>query len=100
MSFKSKIDYCGLADGTSILLKSHTEGASNSIATCANNEGDVVDATVYGHVIDPSNDYAIKTDLTNLSIVLGSVNEVDNKYFMLKQVTIGTSNSGEVTLAA
>lgn len=100
MSFKAKIDYCGLADGTSILLKSHTEGASNSIATCANNEGDVIDATVYGHVIDPSNDYAIKSDLTNLSVVLGSVNTVDNKYFMLKQVTIGTSNSGEVTMAA
>ena len=104
MSFKAKIDYCGLANGTSVLLKSHTEGASNSVATCANDEGDVIDATVYGHVIDPSNDYAIKSDLTDFDIVLGGVNTVQvgsaNKYFMLKQVSINTSNSGEVTMSA
>lgn len=100
MSFKAKIDYCGLADGTNIMLKSYTEGASNSVATCANDEGDVIDTTVYGHVIDPSNNYALKQDVTNLSIQLGKVNTVDDKHFMLKSVTIGTSNSGEVSLAA
>ena len=100
MSFKSKIDYCGLADGTSIILKSHTSGASNSVATCANDEGDIIDTTIYGHVNDPSNEYAVKSDLTNLSIVLGGIHEVGEKRYMLKQVTLGTSNSGEVTLAA
>lgn len=108
MSFKSKIDFCGLANGTSILLKSHEQGRSVSTVTCENDEGDTIDATVFGHVMDPSNDYALKADLTNYDIVLGGVNTVnmgtvenpDNHYFMLKSVTIGTSNSGEVSLSA
>ena len=104
MSFKSKIDFCGLADGTAILLKSHEEGRSSSEATCANDEGDIIDSTQFGHVMDPSNEYALKGDLTNLSVVLGSVNTVvvngTDKHFMLKSVSIETSNSGEVTLNA
>lgn len=104
MSFKSKIDFCGLSNGTTILLKSHDEGRSSSNATCANDEGDVIDATQFGHVMDPSNDYALKGDLTNFQIVLGGVNSVtigsETKYFMLKSVSINTSNSGEVGLSA
>lgn len=104
MSFKSKIDFCGLADGTTIVLKSHDEGRSSSTVTCENDEGDTIDATVFGHVIDPSNEYALKANATDLSIVLGSVNTVtlgnESKYFVLKSVTVGTSNSGEVTIAA
>ena len=104
MSFKSKIDFCGLADGTTIVLKSHDEGRSSSTVTCENDEGDTIDATVFGHVIDPSNEYALKADATNLSIVLGSVNTVtiggESKYFMLKSVSINTSNSGEVSISA
>ena len=108
MSFKSKIDFCGLANGTTILLKSHDEGRSVSNATCQNDEGDTVDVTVFGHVIDPSNQYALKADLTDFEIVLGSVNTVnlgtsqtpDNHYFMLKSVSINTSNSGEVGISA
>lgn len=104
MSFKSKIDFCGLANGTTILLKSHEQGRSVSTVTCENDEGDTIDATAFGHVMDPSNDYALKGDLTNFDIVLGGVNTVTvdgaSKYFMLKSVTIGTSNSGEVSLSA
>lgn len=104
MSFKSKIDFCGLADGTTIVLKSHDEGRSCSEATCANDEGDVIDATQFGHVMDPSNEYALKGNATNLSIVLGGIHSVEigstTKYFMLKSVSIGTSNSGEVSISA
>ena len=104
MSFKSKIDFCGLADGTTIMLKSHDEGRSSSTVTCENNEGDTIDATVFGHVMDPSNDYALKTDATNLSVVLGGVKTVNidgvDKYFALKSVSVGTSNSSEVSIAA
>jgi len=108
MSFKSKIDFCGLANGTTILLKSHAEGRANTIVTCENDEGDTVDVTKVGQVMDPSNDYALKGDLTNFEIVLGKVNTVnlgttqapDNHYFVLKEVSIGTSNSGEVSISA
>ena len=108
MSFKSKIDYCGLADGTTGILKSHDENRSVNTVTCENDEGDTVDATQVGHVIAPSNTYALKADVSGLSIVLGGVNTVnlgtaqspDNHYFALKSVTIGTSNSGEVSLSA
>lgn len=108
MSFKTKIDFCGLADGTKIVLKSHDEGRSSTVVTCENDEGDTVDATIAGHVMDPSNDYSLKADLTNFDIVLGSVKTVNlgteqspnNHYFMLKSVAIGTSNSGDVTISA
>jgi len=104
MSFKTKIDFCGLADGTSVILKSHDEGRAVSVVTCENDEGDTIDATVFGHVMDPSNEYALKADLTNFDIVLGSVKSVTlgsaTKYFMLKSVSIGTSNSGEVSISA
>ena len=108
MSFKSKIDFCGLADGTNIVLKSHSEGRSSSTVTCENDEGDTVDATIVGHVMDPSNEYALKADLTDFAIVLGGITTVnlgtqqspDNHYYALKSVTIGTSNSGEVSLSA
>lgn len=76
MSFRSKIDFCGLADGSTIVLKSHNEGRSNSFVTCENDEGDTVDATVFGHVVDPSNSYALKADATNLSVSLGGVKTV------------------------
>jgi len=108
MSFKAKRDFCGLADGTAIVLKSHEEGRKGSQATCANDEGDVVDVTGYGHVMDPSNAYALKADVENLEIALGKVATVnlgteaspDNRHFMLKSVSIGTSNSGEVSISA
>lgn len=108
MSFKPKIDFCGLADGTSIVLKSHTEGRSSTTVTCENDEGDTVDATIVGHVINPSNEYALKADLTNFAIVLGSVTTVNlgteqspnNHYFALKSVAINTSNSGAVAISA
>lgn len=108
MSFKAKKDFCGLVDGTSIVLKSHEEGRKGSLATCANDEGDVVDVTDFGHVMDPSNSYALKADVTNLTITLGKVTTVNfgtdaspaNRHFMLKSVSIGTSNSGEVSISS
>ncbi len=108
MSFKAKRDFCGLADGTAIVLKSHEEGRKGSQATCANDEGDVVDVTGYGHVMDPSNTYALKADVADLVVTLGKVTTVNlgtdaspaNRHFMLKSVSIGTSNSGEVSISA
>ena len=108
MSFKAKIDFCGLADGTHIVLKSHDEGRSSTTVTCPNDEGDTIDTTTVGHVIDPSNDYALKADLTDFDIVLGSVKTVNlgttqspnNHYFALKSVSINTSNSGDVSISA
>lgn len=108
MSFKSKIDFCGLADGTTIKLKTHEEGRTQTVVTCENDEGDTVDATKCGQLMDPSNDYELAADATSLEIVLGGINTVnlgttqspDNHYFLLKSVTIGTSNSGSVTISA
>ena len=108
MSFKSKIDFCGLADGTHIVLSDHDEVRSSGITTCENDEGDTVDVTTYGHVMDPSNTYKLKADVENLEIVFGGVKTVNlgtqatpvNKHFMLKSVRINTSNSGEVEISA
>ena len=104
MAFQSKIDFCGLSANEKIVCKSHDEGRSHSVATCANDEGDIIDATVFGEKMSPTNEYALKGDLTDWNIVLGSVKtvEIDGKqrHFALKSVSIGTSNSGEVTLSA
>lgn len=109
MSFKSKIDFCGLSAGNAALsLKSHDEGRSSTVVTCENDEGDTVDATVVGRVADPSNAYALKTDASNLEIKLGAVTSVDLgtasspdvHCFLLQSVSIGTSNSGEVSISA
>jgi hypothetical protein len=108
MSFKAKIDFCGLADGTHIMLASHDEGRASSNTICANDEGDVADVTKFGVTMSPSNIYKLKADLTSYNIVLGSVNTVnlgtqqapDNHYFVLKSVAIGTSNSGAVSISA
>ena len=108
MSFKTKRDFCGLADGSTIVLKTHEEGRKGSQANCANDEGDVVDVTDFGHVMDPSNSYALKADATDLKITLGKVTTVNlgtdaspaSRHFMLKSVSIGTSNSGEVSISA
>lgn len=104
MSFQSKIDFGGLSANASIACKSHAEGRSHSTVNCSNDEGDVVDVTKFGEVMSPSNEYALKGDLENWDIVLGSVKTVEvggvQKHFALKSVSIGTSNSGEVTLSA
>lgn len=105
MSFLSqgKIDFCGLSDVENILCKSHTEGRSHSVVTCPNDEGDIVDATVFGEKMSPTNEYALKGNLEKLQIVLGSVKEITvgekKRYFALKSVSINTSNSGEVAIS-
>ena len=104
MAFQSKIDFCGLSANENIVCKSHDEGRSHSVATVANEEGDIIDTTVYGEKMSPTNEYALKGDLENWNVVLGSVKTVEvggkQKHFALKSVSIGTSNSGEVTLSA
>ena len=104
MSFQSKIDFCGLSANEKIVCKSHDEGRSHSVVTCENDEGDTIDATVFGEKMSPTNEYALKGDLKDWNIVFGSVKTVEiggkQKHFALKSVSIGTSNSGEVTLSA
>lgn len=100
MSFQSKIDFCGLSANENIVCKSHKEGRSHSTVDCPNDEGDIIDVTVFGEVMSPTNEYELKGNLENWKIVLGSVKEIDGKYFALKSVSIGTSNSGIVTLSA
>ena len=104
MSFQGKIDFCGLSANDKIRCKSHDEGRSHSVVTCENDEGDTIDATVFGEKMSPTNEYALKGDLTNWDIVFGSVKTVEidgkEKHFALKSVSIGTSNSGEVTISA
>lgn len=100
MSFQSKIDFCGLSANENIVCKSHTEGRSHSTVNCSNEDGDVIDVTVFGEVMSPTNEYELKGNLEKWNIVLGSVKEIDGKYFALKSVSIGTSNGGIVTLSA
>ena len=104
MSFQSKIDFCGLSANSKIVCRSHTEGRSHSVVTCENDEGDTIDTTLFGEVMSPTNEYELKGDVENWDIALGSVKTVNvggkDMHFALKSVSIGTSNSGIVTLSA
>ena len=48
MAFQSKIDFCGLSANDKIVCKSHNEGRSHSTVNCPNDEGDIIDVTVFG----------------------------------------------------
>lgn len=99
MSWASKQDYCGLA-GTAIVCKGANENRSGSYLEKTGEHGDIIATKAYGTAnASPSNDYAVKADAT-LSIVLGDVQTVDGKKYMLQSVSVGTGTATEPTLSA
>ena len=99
MSWASKQDYCGLA-GDAIVCKSANENRSGSYLEKTGEHGDIIATKAYGTAnASPSNEYAVKADAT-LAIVLGDVQTVDGKKYMLQSVSVGTGSATEPTLSA
>ncbi len=101
MAFLVKLDYFGIAD-TAIVVKSSTEGASQSVAEAKGADGAIVATTIYGRTAAPSCDYALKGNVTKAEgdLALGEVKEVNEKSYALTNVTINTSAGGEPTISA
>ncbi len=101
MSWTNKTDYCGLADGTSIILKAATENRSGSYLEKTGEHGDIIATKAYGDKnASPSNDYAIAKAKTFGAVKLGTVTAVDSAKFMLQSISISTGSAAEPTMSA
>ncbi len=100
--FISKTDYFGLADGTSLVCISNSDGKSASTAEAIGQDGSVVVYNVYGENISPSNEYRVKGTVTKADgdIKLGQVNTVDGTCVCLNNITINTQAGSAPTFTA
>lgn len=100
MAFISKVDYYGIADGTSLVCTSSADGNSASTAEATGADGSIVASETYGESKSPSCDYALKAAWTPTALKLGTVNEVGDESFVLANVTINTAGGSAPTVAA
>lgn len=107
MAFPAKVDRFGLADGTTLLVKSVTPNRSNDTVEASNEDDDVIACEVLPARESPNVEYSIKKDLTSTArkdIVLGGVTTQTvggvSKYFALTALRLGTSAGGESTCSA
>ena len=100
MSWESKKDYCGLADGTSIKIKGSDEGRSGSYLEKTGEHGDIIATKPYGTAnATPSCDYTIAKEKP-LAVTLGGVATVEGKKYALQSVSISTGSATEPTMSA
>ena len=107
MAFPAKVDRFGLADGTTLLVKSVTPNRSNDVVEASNEDDDVITCEVLEARESPSVEYTVKADLkstTAKDIVLGGVTSQTvggvTKYFVLTSLRLGASAGGEPTCSA
>lgn len=99
MSFKTKIDYCGLATEGQLEIFSTTQNKSSSTVTAQDKNGDIIqDAVeVFGENEAPSCEYKIVGNLNLSNVKLGSIN---NGKFALGEVSFSTTAGGESSFSA
>ena len=86
--FISKTDYFGLADGTTLVCTTNSDGKSAQTAEAVGQDGSVVAYNVYGETISPSNDYLVKGTVAKGAgdIKLGGITEIDGKSICLNNL--------------
>ena len=100
MSWEAKKDYCGLGDGTVLVLKTSNENASSSYLEKLGQNGNIVATKLYGDKnAQPTCEYVIKS-AGNVSVQIGKVTTVDSKRYALQSVVFGTTAGGEPTVSA
>ena len=99
-AFKSKNDYYGLGSLTNVEIVGTTENKSAQVAEAQGEDGFVVADLVYGEKSAPVCEYAVKGDVSLGTINLGTINEIDNKSFVMTEITVGTGAGQAPTLAA
>lgn len=106
MAFAAKLDYCGLAETGKLEVRSATENKSNSVYAPDGEDGSTIAIEVYGLNAAPSNEYALKDDITKSAgdWQLGKVNAVgpagSQKKYRLTSIKISTSANGPVKVTA
>lgn len=70
MSFAAKTDYYSLA-GNGLVIVESNDGRTASVATAANEKGDIIASTMYGDNLNPTCSYALSADATLSTIKLG-----------------------------
>lgn len=98
MAFEPKTDWLGLADGSNILLKSNSDGASNGNLEIVGKNGDIICNQTYGHIKSPTCEYVIAKPL-QFSQTIGSV-ITDTYPYALQSYTITTGAGQEPTFSA
>lgn len=99
MSFAAKIDYCGLTK-YGLALRSNAQNATNGLLEIPASDGSYIGNEIYGHIQNPTCEYAISCD-TTISATLGNVeNSLTGTPYALQSITINTGAGTEPTVNA
>lgn len=99
MAFAAKKDYVGLARA-GLTLKSNGQNGTNSVLEIPGADGSIIGDEIFGHIRNPTCQYAI-TGLTELSgISLGKVYGTNDKPYAISRLKISTGAGSEPTLEA
>jgi hypothetical protein len=101
MAFKTKTEPYGIADGTTLVVLSTTDGKTASNAEALGEDGSIVANTVYGETSAPTAELALKADweTDDGDIQLGAVTTSDNKKFALGGIHIRTAAGAAPTIS-
>lgn len=99
MAFKTKTTHYDLGTITNAVLVSVTENRSASTVEAKGEDGFVVASQVFGEKSAPSEEYAIKGDVTLTGIKMGSVKTVGGDSFALESITVTTSAGAAPTMS-
>lgn len=102
MSFAAKIDYAGLGS-TGLVLRSNGQNGTNGVLEIPGSDGSILGDEIYGHIKNPTCEYAISgsTELTGLS--LGTVYNTQLTGmgpFALSRLAVSTGAGAEPTVQA
>lgn len=102
MAFKTKTDYYNLAITNKLILTDTAEGKTSQTATAQGEDGFIVAEEVFGTYEAPSENLTIVADLAagDLSPVLGKVNTVGTKKYVLSGFSITTGAGQQPTVSA
>ena len=103
MSFKSKVDYFGLAKEGAVVVVSANEGKSAQTVEAAGQDGSIVASEVFGETMAPSCDYKLKAAMeftAQAPLKIGDVMTVDEKKFVRTNLSISTGAGSEPTVSA
>jgi hypothetical protein len=99
--FSAAEDY--FSPNAALVAKSSQDGKTSSVAEAPDEYGDTAAHDVYGELLNPSVEYAVKAAITKTTTlcVLGSIHTINNKKVMLTTcaITTGAGNPPTVTLS-
>jgi len=102
MSFAAKIDYVGLGS-TGLVLRSNGQNGTNGVLEIPGSDGSILGDEIYGHVKNPTCEYAISGTTQLSSLKLGKVHNTELTGmgpFALSRLAVSTGAGAEPTVQA